>query len=263
MEYSRNFLFEHGRDLDEVFEGLIDRTRATLDIKTIKTILGCKRRPQQRSKTRWEVTVETPEYGLTVFKIWTSILTLKLYSKGERVLRCEIVLHNAKALKIGNNVVRWPAIIEHLQGVLRRFLEVVQCVDALSIDDGTWDSLPKPSQVGGSRVAGIELSNERLGAVVESVLALSTQPDGFTSGELAAQVRQRLQYDEASYQPRQAAYDLKKLCGKHLVEKIGKGRRYEAPAAGLRTLSALLILRDKVFKPVLSQRTTQGRRPLN
>jgi hypothetical protein len=262
VEYSRNFLFEHGRDLDQIFEGLIDRTRATLHIKTIKTILGCKQRPQQRSKTRWEVTVETPEYGLTVFKIWTAILTLKLYSKGERVLRCEIVLHNAKALKIGNNLMRWSAIIEHLQGVLRRFLEVVQCVDAPAIDDGTWDSLPQPSQVGGSRMAGIELSHKRLGAVMESVLALSTQPGGFTSGELAVQVRQRLKCGETSYQPRQAAYDLKKLRGKHLVEKTDKSRRYEAPAAGLRTLSALLILRDKVFKPVLSHRTTQGRRPL-
>lgn len=261
-EYSRNFLFKHGRDLDEVFEGLIDRTRATLDIRTIKTILGCKQRPQKRSKTRWEVTVETPEYGLTVFKVWTPTLTLKLYSKGERVLRCEIVVHNAKALKLGNSLVRWPTIVEHLQGVLQRFLEVVQCVDAPAIDDGTWDSLPQPSQVGGSRVAGVELSNKRLGVVVESVLALSTQPSGFTSGELAVQVRRRLQCDETSYQPRQAAYDLKKLRGKHLVEKVGKSRRYQAPAAGLRTMSALLILRDKVFKPVLSRRTTQGRRPL-
>jgi hypothetical protein len=54
-EYSQNFLFECGRDLDEVFEGLIDRSRATLHIKTTKTILDCKRRPQQLSKTRWEV----------------------------------------------------------------------------------------------------------------------------------------------------------------------------------------------------------------
>ena len=41
MEYSRNFLFERGRDLEQMFQGLIDRTRSTLDIKTVKTILGC------------------------------------------------------------------------------------------------------------------------------------------------------------------------------------------------------------------------------
>jgi hypothetical protein len=260
-EYSRNFLFKLGRDLEQVFEGLIDRTRATLDIKTVKTILGCKQRPQRRGKTRWEITVEKPEYGLTVFKIRTGVFTLKLYSKGECVLRCEIVLHNARALKLGNNLMRWPTIVEHLHGILERFLEVLQCVDAPAMDDGTWDALPKPSQVGGRRVAGIQLSNKRLGTLVESVLALATQPNGFTSGELAAQMRQRLQCDEQRYQSRQAAYDLKKLRGKGLVEKVGKSRRYLAPAAGLRTMTALLLLREKVFKPVLSQRSTQGQRP--
>jgi hypothetical protein len=263
LENSRNFLFKSGRQLDQIFEGLIDRTRGTLNIKSIKTILGCKQRPQQRGKHRWEITVETPEYGLTVFKIRTRVLTLKLYSKGERVLRCEIVLHNAKALKLGNSLVCWPKLVEHLQGVLTRFLEVLQCVDSAAIDDGTWDELPKPGQVGGSRVAGILLSNERLGTVLESVLALATQPGGFTSGELAAQVCHRRGCVETEYQARQAAYDLKKLRGKQLVEKRAKSRRYEAPAAGLRTMTALLLLRDKVFKPVLSNRNTQGRLPPN
>jgi hypothetical protein len=261
MEYSRNFLFKRGRDLDQIFEGLIDRTRATLDVRTVKTILGCKRRPQRRSKKHWEITVETPEYGLTVFKIRTPVLTLKLYSKGERVLRCEIVLHNARGLKLGNSLMRWPALVNHLQGVLTRFLDVVQCVDSPAIDDGAWDELSKPSQVGKSRVTGIQMASARLGAVMESVLALATQPDGFTSGELAIQVRRRLDGDESDYQARHAAYDLKKLRGKHLVEKVGNSRRYLAPNAGLRTITALLMLRDKVFKPVLSNRNTQGQRP--
>ncbi len=261
MEYSRNFLFKRGRDLDQIFEGLIDRTRGTLDIKTVKTILGCKQRPQRRSQNRWEITVETPEYGLTVFKIRTAVLTLKLYSKGERVLRCEIVLHNARGLKLGNSLMRWPALLAHLQGVLKRFLDVLQCVDAPALDDGTWDALPMPSQVGQSRVTGIHLANARMGAVLESVLALATQPDGFTSGELAVQVRAHLGCADSEYQARQAAYDLKKLRGKKLVEKVGKSRQYQAPAAGLRTIAALLVLRDKVFKPVLSNRNTQGQRP--
>lgn len=261
QEYSRNFLFCSGRVLEQIFEGLIDRTRSRLDIQTIKTILGCKQRPQRRSKKRWEITVETPEYGLTVFKIRTKVLTLKLYSKGERVLRCEIVLHNARELKLGNSLGRWPTLVDHLQGVLRRFLEVLHCADSAAIDDGTWDALPKPAQVGSSRVAGIHLSNARLGTVLESVLALATQPNGFTSGELATQVQQRLGDSTRPYEARQAAYDLKKLRGKQLVEKVGSSQRYQAPAHGLRTMVALLVLRDKVFKPVLSNRNLQGRPP--
>jgi hypothetical protein len=40
IEYSRNLIFDVGGDMDQVFQALIDRSRAPLDPKTIKTILG-------------------------------------------------------------------------------------------------------------------------------------------------------------------------------------------------------------------------------
>jgi hypothetical protein len=40
IEYSRNLVFQRGRDMDEVFQALIDRSRSPLDLKTIKTIVG-------------------------------------------------------------------------------------------------------------------------------------------------------------------------------------------------------------------------------
>jgi hypothetical protein len=264
MEYSRNFLFERGRDLERMFQGLIDRTRSTLDIRTVKTILGAKQRPQRKSKARWEITVETPEYGLTVFRIHAGALTLKMYTKGERVLRCEVMVHNVRALKTpkqGNSLMRWYPVVTHLNAVLDRFLEVVQCADSATLDDGLWESLPEASMVGKARVAGLDLASARMTAVLEGVIALSTRPGGFTSGELAAQVQERLRISAAEYQPRQAAYDLKKLRGKKLVGKLGKSRRYEAPAEGLRTMAALGLLREKVLKPVLRNRNLQGRPP--
>jgi hypothetical protein len=261
MEYSRNFLFERGRQLEQLFQGLIDRTRATLDIKTVKTILGCKQRPQRKGKTRWEITVETPEYGLTVFRVHAGTLTLKMYSKGERVLRCEVIVHNVRKLKQGNSLARWVVVVMHLKEVLDRFLEVVQCADSATLDDGTWEALPEPSAVGASRVAGIDLASARMAAVMDAVLALSTQPGGFTSGDLAIKVQERLRVSAEEYQPRQAAYDLKKLRGKTLVSKSGTSRHYEAPAEGLRTLVALALLREKVLKPVLRNRNLQGPPP--
>jgi len=261
MEYSRNFLFERGRDLERMFQGLIDRTRSTLDIKTVKTILGAKQRPQRKSKTRWEITVETPEYGLTIFKVHAGALTLKMYTKGERVLRCEVIVHNVRKLKEGNSLTRWVPVVTHLNEVLDRFLEVVQCADSATLDDGTYESLPEPSAVGAGRVAGINLASARMAAVMETVVALSTQPGGFTSGDLAVKVREALRLSAEDYQPRHAAYDLKKLRGKLLVHKIGKSRLYESSPEGLRTLVALGMLREKVLKPVLRNRNLQARPP--
>ena len=50
IEYSRNLVFEVGEHMDQVFHALIDRSRASLDLKTIKTILGYRYRPRYR---RW------------------------------------------------------------------------------------------------------------------------------------------------------------------------------------------------------------------
>ena len=53
------------------------------------------------------------------------------------------------------------------------------------------------------------------------------------------------------YGPRHAAYDLKKLRGKQIVRRIGQTRRYQPLAAGLRAITALLVLRNKAIKPLL------------
>ena len=85
IEYSRNLIFEVGGHMEQVFQALIDRSRARLDLKTVKTILGCKRRPKYRSRKKraaeWEVAVERPTYDLTIFKLHCGKLTLKIYTK--------------------------------------------------------------------------------------------------------------------------------------------------------------------------------------
>ena len=85
IEYSRNLVFEVGGHMEQVFQALIDRSRAPLDLKTIKTILGYKHRPKNRRRTKrsaeWEVAVERPTYDLTIFKLHCGKLTLKIYTK--------------------------------------------------------------------------------------------------------------------------------------------------------------------------------------
>src|SRR5258706_14937516 len=91
--------------MEQVFQALIDRSRAPLDLKTIKTILGYKHRPKIHRRTKrsaeWEVAVERPTYDLTIFKLHCGKLTLKIYTKGERVLRIEAVAHNTSELHCG------------------------------------------------------------------------------------------------------------------------------------------------------------------
>jgi hypothetical protein len=57
---------------------------------------------------------------------------------------------------------------------------------------------------------------------------------------------------DPTYHAARAAYDLRKLRAKGLVQKIPRSRRYRAERDGLRTMAALLVLRDRVLQPLLS-----------
>jgi hypothetical protein len=255
VEYSRNLLFQRGLQMEQLVEALIDRTRTRLDVKRLKTILGVKRRPfrqQGHPHPRLEVVTERPRYHLTVFKIHFGLLTLKLYTKGANVLRVEVIVHNTKALSLSRTLANFPLIVARLKAILYRFLDHLQSIDTCFIADDTLDTLAEASYLGQTRMAGIDLNKSRLRAVLEALVSLALSPTGFTASDLAAKVRDILNLNPEAYQPRHAAYDLKKFRAKQWLRKIGQSRRYEATPTGLQTMSALLILRDKVIKPVLA-----------
>lgn len=253
LEYSRNLLFSNGRIMEEVFQSVIDRTRRVLDVGTVRTLFGRKNRPNFRrgqKAPRFEVVVERPTYDLIVFKVHCRLLTLKIYTKGDRVLRIEAIVHNAKKeFARGYGLDHFAEIAEALRSLVERFLEVLRSVEACWVSDESWESLSEPSQVGAARMAGLDLNRCRVRAVMMAVLALSAGVRGFRAEQLAERVAEIL---GASYTPRQAAYDLKKLRGKGLIEKIEGTRRYLAPADGLRTIMAVVLLREKVLKPILA-----------
>ena len=257
LEYSRNLIFTIGGRMDQVFQALIDRTRTRMDLRTVKTILGYRRRPRYRPRRgkkepTWEVTVERPVYDLTIFKLHCGRLTLKIYTKGERVLRIEAMAHNTQALGCRRSLEEFPRILGDLKAILERFLDALSCVDQCFIGGETLDTLPLPSPVGQTQVAGIDLNKPRTRWVAEAILALALAPRGFTTSDLARQVQRQGGQAASSYTARRAAYDLKKFRGKQLLRRINSTRRYEPVASGLKTLAALIVLRHHVIMPLLA-----------
>jgi hypothetical protein len=254
LEYSRNLVFDLGSQMEQVFQALIDRSRAPLNLKTIKTILGYRHRPKyhKRKGPQWEVVVERPTYDLTIFKLHCGNLTLKIYTKGEHVLRIEAMAHDVTELDCGRSLERFPETVSALKSMLERFMNALSCIDQCFIADETLEQLPAPTQIGKTKVGGIDFNKPRMRWVAQAVLTLSSSSSGFTASDLAQQVCMLSQQSKSDYGPRRAAYDLKKLRGKHLVRRIGKTAKYVPIPAGLRTMAALLLLRDKAIKPLLA-----------
>ena len=244
VEYSRNLLFKRGRQMDDVYQKIIDLTRGRLDIERLKTIFGRKNRPYNHKSTAPapEVRIETPAYNLTIFKIHFGRLTVKLYDKGERTLRAEVVVHNTKDLKCKRGVDSFGAIIEKPEAIMCSFLSTIDSAHVAIIDDGTFEQLVMPSQAGKNRLAGIDLHRKRIKQAAMALLCLSMKPGGFTSKDLSSVVNDRL---KEAYSPRNASYDIKKFRGKGILEKIPNSIRYSMTGTGISTLAALLCLLTK------------------
>jgi hypothetical protein len=256
LEFSRNLLFHRGTDLERVVQSVIDQTRSSLDITRVKTLFGYKRRPKFRRRgnkgNRFEVVVEGPVYDLTVFKLQFGKLTLKVYTKGERVLRVEAVVHNIEVLRCPRSLPAFPNIVGLLREMLERFLDVLACVNIPSISGDTWDHLREPSRVGQTSVPGVDISKPSIRRLIQAVTALAPQPGGFTIKQLTAKVRKLARLSDVSYSTSNAAYDLRKLRGKGFVVKAPNSHRYVASPAGLQAMTALFVITDKVLRPVLA-----------
>ena len=255
IEYSRNLLFTRGTTLDAVFQGLIDRTRRHLDVPKLRTLFGYKTRPHHRQGNkplRMARVLDQPAYDLTVFKVHFGPLTLKLYDKGARVLRVEAIAHNVKGLRCGKSVEKLPIMLDKLQRMVIDFLNVIQAAHHSFLPDGVMDSLIAPTQRGKRRLAGVDLQKPRMRAVAQALLALAPKPGGFTLAELAEKVQPLLPGPALQYASRHASYDLTKLRGKELVERIERTRRYRIRPDGIRILAGMWVLRERVLKPVLA-----------
>ena len=266
VEYSRNLIFTYGRQMDRVFNTVLDRTRSRLDVPTLRTLFGAKQRPGRNGtpdpSPRLAVMIEKPRWDLTLFKVHFGLLTLKGYTKGEHVLRFEAVVHNTKQLRCGRVLDRFGEIVGRLAGMVDRFCTTLDCLDTGFLPDDTLDELPLPSQIGATRVGGIDLNKPRIRAALSAVLALAAAPGGFTVTDLATKVHTIT--GNTGYTARHAAYDLRKLRRKELIIKPGRSRRYQVPPPAVRTIAALLALRDHVIAPILAgvRSPRRGRKPI-
>jgi hypothetical protein len=116
-------------------------------------------------------------------------LTLKAYTKGERVLRFEAIVHNTKQLGSGPTLDRFGQIIARLTAMVDRFTTMLDCVAIGFLPDGTLDQLPAPSHLAAARIGGLDMNLPRVRAALAAALALAVAPQGFTVAQFTAQVR--------------------------------------------------------------------------
>jgi hypothetical protein len=176
-------------------------------------------------------------------------LSLKIYTKGECVLRIEGIIHNTKEWPHSRPLKSFSRVAERMRGMVDRLLEALHGIDTCFIADGTLERLPEPGLVGQTKVGGIDCNKLRVRAVMHAVVALSNSRKGFAASDLAARVRTLNGPSAKPYQLPSGGVRSEKLRSKKLVSRIGNSRRYEATPQELKAMAALAVLCDRCSNP--------------
>src|SRR5437870_4283392 len=108
-------------------------------------------------------------------------------------------------------------------------------MQAAFVADDTLEQLSTTSQVGQTRLGGNRYQPVPHANGVGGSARLGPCSHGFCLSQFAAQVRALCGQTGLEYGRRRAAYDLKRIRAKDLVEKIASSRRYHALPQGVRT----------------------------
>jgi len=252
-EYSRNLIFDSGSVMQRTFDELIDRNRSKWDLPRLKVVFGRKNRPHCRAGSkppRLQVDLKTPVYPVTTLNIHFGKMGVKMYTKGESVLRIEATAHNTKGLNCPRGLINFPFIVSQLGDMVDRFLTNLHCIDISLIDNSSLEELSQPAVLGKVRLGGLDLNKARVQSVFNAIIQLGVRPNGFKVSDLAERVDRML--PGITYTVRMAAYDIRKLRAKDLVIKLAKSRVYMPEPKGLRIMAGHITLRNKVLKPLLA-----------
>jgi hypothetical protein len=261
-EMSHNMVFASARKLTETLERHVDLNRRHLHPHSLKTTF--RNTPHGRYQRNIEVSVRHAFGGLTVLSAQYGDTRVKQYNNHQQTFRTEACVNDTTDLGVGKAIENIESLHQRLIELLAHFQQAQVAVLATTCNRGELTALAKPGKVNAVATPGIKLENERMMAVLSAIPRLAHLAGGFRSADVRSIVQPSL---GTEYAPAQANYDLRKLRGKGMLERIDKSCRYRPTPQGLRVAVLLSKLRDQLLHPMLasiehSRRIPKPRRPL-
>jgi hypothetical protein len=251
VEYCHNLVFHRRAALGQLFERLLDHNRRLGHPDKLAIIFG---RPTYRPDTRTgETLVKVTPTRTQVISSRFGSTSLKQYVKDNTLLRTEAASYRLADLSVPQNVQQLPRVRAVLSASNERYLEVQQDVLVSHVDRGQLEQLRRPSvSPGGRRTPGLHSDDRRLLALLQALLCLVhlVGKGCFRTKALLADVRQAL--DRPDYRLSQLRYDVGKLRGKGLVQRLPRSQQYRLSPEGYRVAVIYCKLYQRLYAPLVA-----------
>ncbi len=251
VEYSQNMVFRRRAALDALSERLLDANRTLGQPDKVSLIFG--RHVTKRYGDTLQTTIEDMHLGNPVIRTDYKKDSVKQYVRDHLLLRTEATSYHLPDLGVGKSVENLPQARKTLRQVTERYLDVQQDILETFVDRGQLIRLSQPTITSSrKRIPGLKLDNVRLLALMQALVRFCHLAigDSFTTKQIRLPVAEALGCSEAEYKLGSLRYDLSKLRGKGLVQKVPRTRRYKLTPEGYRLCVVFLKLFEKIYAPL-------------
>jgi len=200
-------------------------------------------------------------YGvIAVFAIYVMGNKLKQYFKEGRGLRSEFTANNLKDLGIGNTLTQenWQQLWATGHDCIGRTLEIEKLSHDPSVGRRAVEMLESPLEKDGRRVSGMPRGKARTQALFEGIVSAHLSLGRFQNRDLRSQMATLLGKDQSEITQGQMSYDLRRLRGHGIIEKMEGSNRYEVTKEGLRLAIWMTRLEKKINGEALSGVLIEG-----
>jgi hypothetical protein len=251
VEYCTNLVFERRAALDRLHQRLLDLNRSIGHPDKIAVIFG--RRITKHTDAGLKTQILDHDLGQPVIRSEYKSSSIKQYARDDLVLRTETTSYHTPDLGVNKGVEHLPELRQTMAAANDRYLDVQQDVLETFVDRGQLELLRQPTvSPSGRRTPGLKLDDPRLLAVLQALtcFALLAGRGRFRTTDLHATTAEALRKTTESYTLGQLRYDLTKLRGKGLVERVAGTQSYRLPTEGYRIAVLYLKLFHRIYAPL-------------
>lgn len=247
-------LWKRAADGLQFFEQVI---RENIDLgrpEKVGVIFGKQIRKATRKAHRFMSRVFT--YGaIPVFHVYFKKNKLKQYYKEAKALRNEMTINNPRDFGVGKMLTEenFRSIREVGLDTIKRLLRVETLAHDPSVSLEKLDSIEEAAEVAGRRVSPLPRSNKRVRALLNALIACHLITGGFRNRDLKSRVAHLLGKMPDEITTNQMTYDLRRLRGHGIIEKVEGTHRYELTEEGLHLALFISRVERRVYRDGMAE----------
>jgi hypothetical protein len=173
-----------------------------------------------------------------------------MYEKFSTYLRLEICVNRLKDLGLNKGLENLDALRKNLVAATDRLAEFQSELLDVHTDFPLFQRLARPVVSGQSKIPSIKIHDTRMIRLLEVLLHGGPQLNAWRAVQIWEAVRSAFSISAQAYTLNQLRYDLRKLKGHGLLERVGERYAYRLILKGIRVAALFTLFHKRICGPL-------------